>query len=276
MPVLLFYVKERIDERRDRPGQFLLTGSQDLLLIAQVAESLAGRAAVLRLLPLSRGKPRGADCLRPSSGRPKKPRAQAPLRRRPSFGARASAAATPNSQPTRGATLRCGTRATPDLLGARRPQPSPSRRLPSSRAFSRSRRPKRTASERQRPRPRPGVVTNTIRAWLFVQVADQLVPVEVKKTGAPRSCHGPSRPCRRTSETGPATATSCTRATAGRRWAQGSPPPDSRRFRLAGRGAGVGGGLHCCPEKGYRDGRECSPPTAPEAHCLAPNGRTRS
>ena len=53
-PELLFYVKERIDERRDQPGQFLLTGSQDLLLIAQVAESLAGRAAVLRLLPLSR------------------------------------------------------------------------------------------------------------------------------------------------------------------------------------------------------------------------------
>lgn len=53
-PEILFYVKERIDERRDEPGQFLLTGSQDLLLTAQVAESLAGRAAVLRLLPLSR------------------------------------------------------------------------------------------------------------------------------------------------------------------------------------------------------------------------------
>lgn len=53
-PELLPYVKEWIDEHRDEPGQFLLTGSQNLLLAAQVTESLAGRAAVLRLLPLSR------------------------------------------------------------------------------------------------------------------------------------------------------------------------------------------------------------------------------
>lgn len=53
-PELLPYVKERIDERRDEAGQFLLTGSQNLMLDAQVTESLAGRAAVLRLLPMSR------------------------------------------------------------------------------------------------------------------------------------------------------------------------------------------------------------------------------
>lgn len=53
VPELLPYVQERIDERRDAPGQFLLSGSQNLLLMAKVSESLAGRAAVLHLLPLS-------------------------------------------------------------------------------------------------------------------------------------------------------------------------------------------------------------------------------
>jgi predicted AAA+ superfamily ATPase len=52
-PDLLPYVKERIDEERSRPGQFLLTGSQNLMMLEQVTESLAGRAAILRLLPLS-------------------------------------------------------------------------------------------------------------------------------------------------------------------------------------------------------------------------------
>lgn len=53
-PVLLPYIKEQIDAHRDRPGQYILTGSQNLLLMQQVTESLAGRAAVLKLLPLSR------------------------------------------------------------------------------------------------------------------------------------------------------------------------------------------------------------------------------
>jgi predicted AAA+ superfamily ATPase len=53
-PDLLPYIKARIDEERLRPGQYLLTGSQNLLLLEKVQESLAGRAAVLRLLPLSR------------------------------------------------------------------------------------------------------------------------------------------------------------------------------------------------------------------------------
>ncbi len=52
-PDLLPYVKERIDADRDRPGQYLLTGSQNLLLAERITESLAGRAAMLRLLPLS-------------------------------------------------------------------------------------------------------------------------------------------------------------------------------------------------------------------------------
>jgi predicted AAA+ superfamily ATPase len=53
VPELLPYIKERIDERRRERGQYLLTGSQNLLVMEQVTESLAGRAAMLRLLPLS-------------------------------------------------------------------------------------------------------------------------------------------------------------------------------------------------------------------------------
>ena len=52
-PELLPYIKEQIDSRRSKHGQYLLTGSQNLLLIERVTETLAGRAAMLRLLPLS-------------------------------------------------------------------------------------------------------------------------------------------------------------------------------------------------------------------------------
>lgn len=53
-PDLLPYVKEKIDADRAANGQYLLTGSQNLLLAQSVTESLAGRATMLRLLPLSR------------------------------------------------------------------------------------------------------------------------------------------------------------------------------------------------------------------------------
>lgn len=52
-PELLPYIKESVDRRRSVSGQYLLTGSQNLLLMDKVTESLAGRAALLRLLPLS-------------------------------------------------------------------------------------------------------------------------------------------------------------------------------------------------------------------------------
>jgi predicted AAA+ superfamily ATPase len=55
-PDLLPYIKERIDERRDAHGQYFLTGSQNLLLAHQVTESLAGRAAMLQLLPVSQSE----------------------------------------------------------------------------------------------------------------------------------------------------------------------------------------------------------------------------
>lgn len=52
-PSLLPYVKEHIDAHRDRSGQYLLTGSQNILMTERITESLAGRAAMLKLLPLS-------------------------------------------------------------------------------------------------------------------------------------------------------------------------------------------------------------------------------
>jgi len=53
VPALLSYIKERIDQDRTRRGDWVLTGSQNLMLSAGVTESLAGRVALLRLLPLS-------------------------------------------------------------------------------------------------------------------------------------------------------------------------------------------------------------------------------
>ena len=53
-PGLLPYIKEEIDTHRDTTGQYLLAGSQNLLLSENVTETLAGRVAILRLLPLSR------------------------------------------------------------------------------------------------------------------------------------------------------------------------------------------------------------------------------
>jgi uncharacterized protein len=52
-PNLLPYIKEAIDAHRQERGLYLLAGSQNLMLMAQVTESLAGRAAILRLLPFS-------------------------------------------------------------------------------------------------------------------------------------------------------------------------------------------------------------------------------
>ena len=57
-PELLHTVKRVIDHRR-RPGQFLLTGSANLLLMRKVSESLAGRASYLTLWPMTRREQRG-------------------------------------------------------------------------------------------------------------------------------------------------------------------------------------------------------------------------
>jgi predicted AAA+ superfamily ATPase len=58
-PELLPYIKEKIDAHRDLTGQYFLTGSQNLLLVEKITESLAGRAAMLRLLPLSHREAEG-------------------------------------------------------------------------------------------------------------------------------------------------------------------------------------------------------------------------
>jgi hypothetical protein len=59
-PNLLPYIKEWVDTRRDIAGQYILTGSQNLLLVRDITESLAGRAAMLRLLPLTQRETAGA------------------------------------------------------------------------------------------------------------------------------------------------------------------------------------------------------------------------
>jgi predicted AAA+ superfamily ATPase len=53
VPELLNYIRARIDENPDHNGRWILTGSQDFSLMRGVTESMAGRAAVLQLMPLS-------------------------------------------------------------------------------------------------------------------------------------------------------------------------------------------------------------------------------
>jgi predicted AAA+ superfamily ATPase len=52
VPELLSYLQIEVDARRD-PGRFVLTGSANLALLGSASQSLAGRTAVLHLLPLS-------------------------------------------------------------------------------------------------------------------------------------------------------------------------------------------------------------------------------
>lgn len=51
-PELLGYIQEAVDED-SRPGRFVLTGSQHFSLSQSISQSLAGRTAILQLLPLS-------------------------------------------------------------------------------------------------------------------------------------------------------------------------------------------------------------------------------
>jgi len=53
VPELLNYLRTRIDAEPRRMGRWLLTGSQEAPLMRGVTESMAGRAAVFHLLPLS-------------------------------------------------------------------------------------------------------------------------------------------------------------------------------------------------------------------------------
>ena len=56
VPQLFAYVRTRIDRAPRRMGQWFFTGSQEAQLMQGVSESMAGRAAVLQLLPFSRGE----------------------------------------------------------------------------------------------------------------------------------------------------------------------------------------------------------------------------
>ncbi|WP_419593338.1 ATP-binding protein [Thiolapillus sp.] len=51
-PALFSYLQTRVDERQ-QPGQFILTGSQQFGLLSGITQSLAGRAALLTLLPMT-------------------------------------------------------------------------------------------------------------------------------------------------------------------------------------------------------------------------------
>jgi uncharacterized protein len=53
VPEVFSFVRSRIDRHPRRAGQWLLTGSQEAPLMQGVSESMAGRAAVLQLLPFA-------------------------------------------------------------------------------------------------------------------------------------------------------------------------------------------------------------------------------
>ena len=77
-PSLILALKTAVDAD-PRPGRFLLTGSANLMTLPRVADSLAGRMAIIRLLPLAQAEVRN---------------------RRPSFLDRVFAGETPQSATT--------------------------------------------------------------------------------------------------------------------------------------------------------------------------------
>lgn len=52
VPELFSYIQVRVDER-DIPGEFILSGSQNFLMMEKITQSLAGRVGIVQLLPLS-------------------------------------------------------------------------------------------------------------------------------------------------------------------------------------------------------------------------------
>lgn len=53
VPELFAYIRARIDAAPSHKGQWLITGSQEAPLMQHVSESMAGRVAILNLMPLS-------------------------------------------------------------------------------------------------------------------------------------------------------------------------------------------------------------------------------
>jgi len=52
VPTLFSYLQTHVDANK-KPGEFILSGSQNFLLLENISQSLAGRVALLKLLPLS-------------------------------------------------------------------------------------------------------------------------------------------------------------------------------------------------------------------------------
>lgn len=52
IPEIFSYIQSIIDEV-NKPGMFVLSGSQNFLLIEKITQSLAGRSAIIKLLPFS-------------------------------------------------------------------------------------------------------------------------------------------------------------------------------------------------------------------------------
>jgi predicted AAA+ superfamily ATPase len=65
VPELFSYLQEILD-REQRPGRYLLTGSQQFGVMAHISQSLAGRVGLLTLLPFSARELHQAECF-PSS-----------------------------------------------------------------------------------------------------------------------------------------------------------------------------------------------------------------
>ena len=63
-PDLFSYIQVSVDERPEQTGRFILTGSQNFLLIQSITQSLAGRCAVLHLLPFSMAELMNRESLR--------------------------------------------------------------------------------------------------------------------------------------------------------------------------------------------------------------------
>jgi uncharacterized protein len=55
VPEIFSYIQGIVDEQ-DRPGQYILTGSQNFLLLEKISQSLAGRCAIHYLLPFARSE----------------------------------------------------------------------------------------------------------------------------------------------------------------------------------------------------------------------------
>lgn len=61
---LFEYIKDIVDEKKEK-AQFYLTGSQSLKLMKNVSDSLAGRAGIVKMLPLSQREILGVEYLKP-------------------------------------------------------------------------------------------------------------------------------------------------------------------------------------------------------------------